>query len=160
MGRLCYPTQAPSRVPVPRASGARKLSRCKPARLNDVSRSGGEGMAHFLPSWYKFYCVLARSRFKFDWSRELIPGYKAIGVHWRSVGAQIVSKPEISHGAGFKLSEDVRVRVQQPLQICLGCRSKSKKCDKQLTHIVRVSGCHLLSIIYLSDSTSVYKFVK
>ena len=31
------------------------------------------------------------------------------------------------------------VRVQQPLQICLECRSKSKKCDKQLTHIVRVS---------------------
>jgi len=33
------------------------------------------------------------------------------------------------------------VRVQEPLQICLECRSKSKKCDKQLTHIVRVSVC-------------------
>ncbi|MFZ0281002.1 MAG: hypothetical protein WAL29_05090, partial [Bacteroidales bacterium] len=33
---------------------ATKLSRCKPARLNDVSRSGGEGMAWFLPSWYNF----------------------------------------------------------------------------------------------------------
>jgi len=33
---------------------------------------------------------------------------------------------------------DARVRVQEPLQICLECRSKSKKCDKQLTHIVRV----------------------
>jgi len=31
-----------------------------------------------------------------------------------------------------------RVRVQEPLQICLEGRSKSKKCDKQLTHIVRV----------------------
>ena len=30
------------------------------------------------------------------------------------------------------------VRVQRPLRICLECRSKSKKCDKQLTHIVRV----------------------
>jgi len=29
MGRLCYPTQAPGRVPVPRVLGARKLSRCK-----------------------------------------------------------------------------------------------------------------------------------
>ena len=29
MGRLCYPTQAPGRVMVPRASGARNLSRCK-----------------------------------------------------------------------------------------------------------------------------------
>jgi len=35
---------------------------------------------------------------------------------------------------------DARVRVQRPLQICLECRSKSKKCDKQLTHIVRVIG--------------------
>jgi len=42
MGRLCYPTRAPGRVLVPRVLGARKLSRCK------------EGMAHFLPSRYKF----------------------------------------------------------------------------------------------------------
>ena len=52
---------------------ARKLSRCK------------EGMAHFLPSWYKFYCVLARSRYKLDRSREFITGYKFWGGHWRSV---------------------------------------------------------------------------
>ena len=32
----------------------------------------------------------------------------------------------------------MRVLVQRPLQICLEGRSKSKKCDKQLTHIVRV----------------------
>jgi hypothetical protein len=38
----------------------RKLSRCK------------EGMEHFLPSWYKFYCVLVRSRYKFDRSREFV----------------------------------------------------------------------------------------
>jgi hypothetical protein len=30
------------------------------------------------------------------------------------------------------------VRVQRPLQFCLECRSKSKKCDKQLTFIDRV----------------------
>ena len=118
---------------------ARKLSRCK------------EGMAHFLPSRYKFYCVLARSRYKVDRSREFIPGYKVGGGHWRSVAVQFVSEPEICQGAGFKLRADARfaqrsgaklgVRVQRPLQICLGCRSKSKKCDKQLTHIVRVMGC-------------------
>jgi hypothetical protein len=55
-------------------------------------------------------------------------------------GVQIVSKPENCQGAGFKLRADARVRVQEPLQICLECRSKSKKCDKQLTHIVRVIG--------------------
>jgi len=35
---------------------------------------------------------------------------------------------------------DERIRVQRPLLICLGCRSKSKNRDKQLTFIVRVSG--------------------
>ena len=107
---------------------ARKLSRCK------------EGMAHFLPSWYKFYCVLVRSRYKFDRSREFIPSYKAGGWHWRSVAVQTISETEICHGAEFKLCSDERVRVQQPVLICLESRSKSKKCDKQLTHIVRVTG--------------------
>src|SRR4030042_2668364 len=126
MGRLCYPTRAPGRVQVPRASGARKLSRCK------------EGMAHFFASGYKFCCALRVSRYKFDRSREFIPGYKVGGRHWRSVAVQFVSEPEICQGAGIKLRADARVRGQQPLRICLECRSKSKKCDKQITHIVRV----------------------
>jgi hypothetical protein len=54
-------------------------------------------------------------------------------------GVQTISEPEICHDAGFILRTDARVRVQEPLQICLECRSKSKKCDEQLTHIVRVS---------------------
>jgi len=41
-----------------------------------------------------------------------------------------------------------RVRVQEPLRICLECRSKSKKCDKQLTHIVRVRCRVSLKIVY------------
>jgi hypothetical protein len=60
-------------------------------------------------------------------------------VSFTRVAVQVVSKPEICHGAEIKLCADERVRAQQPLQICLECRSKSKKCDKQLTHIVRVS---------------------
>jgi len=44
-------------------------------------------------------------------------------VHWRSVAVQIISEAVIYQGAGFKLSADARVRVQEPLQICLGCRS-------------------------------------
>jgi len=54
-------------------------------------------------------------------------------------GVQFVSKTKICQDAGFLLRADVRVRVQRPLQICLDGRSKSKKCDKQLNHIVRVS---------------------
>ena len=99
------------------------------------------------------------SRYKVDRSRESIPGYKVGCGHLRSVapkaltdegasGVQTISEPEICQGTGFQLRADARfahrsgakvgVRVQQPLQICLGSRSKSKKCDKQLTHIVRV----------------------
>jgi len=60
---------------------------------------------------------------KFDRSRELIPGYKFGGGHWRSVvpkaltdrrerhGVQLVSKPEISQGAVFKLRADARARM-------------------------------------------------
>jgi hypothetical protein len=59
-------------------------------------------------------------------------------------GVQFVSEPESCHGAGFLLRADARVRVQQPLLICLESRSKSKKCDKQLTHIVRVISRHIL----------------
>jgi len=79
------------------------------------------------------------SQYNFDRSREFIPGYKVGSGHWRSVAIEVVSGTEICQGAGFKLRAEERVRVQRPLQICLGCRSKSKKCDKQLTFIVRVS---------------------
>ena len=67
----------------------RKLSWCK------------EGMAHFLPSGYKFYWALRVSRYKFDRSREYIPGYKVIGGHWRSVAVQVVSEQEICLGTEF-----------------------------------------------------------
>ena len=105
--------------------------------------------------------MLARSRYNFDRSREFIPGYKFGGGHWRSVAVQTISKAVIYHGAGFQLRADARfaqrsgaklgVRVHKALQICLECRSKSKKFDdlsrnsgKQLTHIVRVSCCFYL----------------
>jgi hypothetical protein len=59
------------------------------------------------------------SRYKFDRSREFIPGYKVGGGHWRSVapkaltceassGVQIISKAVIYHGAGFQLRADAR----------------------------------------------------
>ena len=97
----------------------------------------------FLQSCYKFYCVLARSRYKFDRSRDPdsyrdIPGYKVGGGDWRSVAVQTISKAENYHGAEFQLGADARVRVHEPLQICHGCRNRSKNRDKQLTHIVRV----------------------
>jgi len=58
--------------------------------------------------------------------------------YWRSVAVKAVSEPENCHDTGFKLRTDARVRVQEPLQSCHECRSTSKNCDEQLTHIVRV----------------------
>ena len=72
------------------------------------------------------------SRYKVDRSREFIPGYKVGGGHWRSVGVQIVSEPEICHSGRYLIAADVRVRVQRPLRICLGCSSKSKKLTNNL----------------------------
>jgi hypothetical protein len=55
-----------------------------------------------------------------------------------SVAVQFVPEPEICHDAGFILWAGARIQVQEPLESCLERRSKCKKCDKQLTHIVRV----------------------
>ena len=123
-GEVVLPDAASGQSP---GTLACKLSRCK------------EGMAHFLPAGYKFYLALRVSRYKFDRRRETVTLQNYCWGHWRSVAVQIVSKPEIYHGTGFKLRTDERVRVQRPLAIGLECRGKSKKCDKQLTHIVRVS---------------------
>jgi hypothetical protein len=100
------------------------------------------------------------SRYKFDRSREFIPGYKVDCGHWRSVVVQTVTEIEIYHGAGFKLRADERVRVLEPLRICLGCRSKSKKCDKQLTHIVRVICRVSFKTVLMYKSFMVQIFIK
>jgi hypothetical protein len=123
---------------------ATKLSRRAP-RERSEQRGCKEGMAHFLPSGYKFYGALRVSRYKFYRSRETVTVQNFSGGHWRSVAVKAISEPEICHGAGFKLRADARIRVQEPLLSCLGCRSKSKKCDKQLTHIVRVRCSIILS---------------
>jgi hypothetical protein len=47
---------------------------------------------------------------------------------------QTILKVVIYHGVGFKLHSNAHIIMQQSLQICLEYRSKSKKCDKQLTH--------------------------
>jgi hypothetical protein len=81
-------------------------------------------VAHFLPSRYKF-CELKECRgTKLIGATNLSLVTKLIaGTGPEVSGVQIVSEPEISQGAGFKLRADARVRVQQPLQICLGSRS-------------------------------------
>jgi hypothetical protein len=127
MGRLCYPTQHPGRVLVTRVLGATKLSRCK------------EGMAHFLPSGYNlselYECRGTRligvanlspvtkliagtgavSRYKFDRSQ------KTVKVYWILIAGRCACP-------GATTSTNLSWVQEQ-----------SKKCDKQLTHIVRVT---------------------
>ena len=122
MGRLCYLTTAPGRVPVPRASGARKLSRCKPARTERYVRAGRVWRAFCHPgtNFIKHYacrgtsCLgtrnLSRCRIYIA-GRCACPGATAItNLSW----------------------------VQEHLP---ASRQESKNRDKQLTHIVRVSCC-------------------
>ena len=71
-------------------------------------------MAHFLPSRHRVLWPLRASRYRVV--KEL--------VNYRGVVKFI-------EGSGA-------VRVCQTVLSCLGSRNKSKKCDKQLTHIVRV----------------------
>ena len=121
MGRLCYPTTAPGRVLVPRASGATKLSRCK------------EGMAHFLPSRYRILLALRVSRYKFDRSRELIIGYKVSCGHWCSVGMHFVSEQEICQGLLDYNCEQMRVSgCRNHYKFVLGAGAKAKTVTNNL----------------------------
>ena len=129
MGRLCYPTQASGHGPgTPPQAGPES---CHGARRvwRTFCRPGTNFCEHYACRGTSLIGAIKLSRYRIF----------VAGTGPASGGAvQFVSKPENCQGAGFKLSADARVRVQQPLQISLGCRSKSKKCDKQLTHIVRV----------------------
>jgi hypothetical protein len=52
-----------------------------------------------------------------SWCRSLIDGIGAVSRY------RVVSTPQIRQGAEFLLSVDAHVRVQQPLQNYLECRS-------------------------------------
>jgi hypothetical protein len=89
------------------------------------------------------------SRYKVDRSREFILGYKVGCGHWCSVAPKALTEAQQASGVQvFELRADARVRVQKSLQIYLEGRGKSKKCDKQLTHIVRVSLSDFVIIIF------------
>ena len=94
---------------------AGKLSRCK------------EGMAWFLPSGYKVCWALRVSRYKFDRSREFIPGYKVGYGHWRSVAVRTVSKPENCQGILQFNWEQMRVSgCKNHYEFVLGAGAKQK----------------------------------
>jgi hypothetical protein len=80
----------------------------------------------FLHSCRELCGVRAASRYKFYRSREFITGYKTGGGHWSSVAVQTITEPEIYHDVGFKLRADARVRMQEPLEICLDAGARQK----------------------------------
>jgi hypothetical protein len=86
----------------------------------------------FLQSMYKFYYVMARSRYRFDRSREFFPGYKFGSGHWRSEALQTISKAVISHGTRFKLLADAGIRVPNHYKLVLGAGAKAKTVTNNL----------------------------
>ena len=92
----------------------RKLSRCK------------EVMARVFAFMQELCGVRAVSRYKLYRSHEIITGYKTVGEHWSSVAVQTISEPEIYHGARIKLRAAARVRMQEPLEICLDAGARQK----------------------------------
>jgi hypothetical protein len=73
-------------------------------------------------------------------SREIITGYKTVGEHWSSVAVQCWSEPEICHGAEIKLRAAARIRMQEPLEICLDAGAKAKTMTSLFTLLTVLGG--------------------
>ena len=76
-------------------------------------------MARVFAVMQEFCGVRAVSRYKEYRSQKSITGYKTVGEHWSSVAVQTISEPENYHGARVTLQAAARIRMQEPLQICL-----------------------------------------
>jgi len=72
--------------------------------------------------------------------QKTVTGYKFVGEHESSVAVQVIWEPEICHGARVKLRAAARVRMHGHYEF-VQVQEQSKKYDKQLTFIVRVSIC-------------------
>ena len=127
---------------------ATTLSRCK-ARLRrgfGVQRRVWRTFCHTGTNFIEHYAcsgvslIGAASLFQFT---KLVAGTGAVSQYNLSRSQKFVKVQDFSCVQMSALtavaSAKAGVRVQQPLQICLECRIKSKKCDKQLTFIVRIS---------------------
>jgi len=120
MGRLCYPTIAPGWVLVPRVLGARKLSRCK------------EGMAHFLPSRYKFCEIYECRGTRLIGAASLSPVTKLVA------GTGAVSRYKLSRSQKFVMVQDLncgQMRVSgcnNHYKFVLGAGAKAKSVTNNL----------------------------
>jgi hypothetical protein len=80
-------------------------------------------MAGVFAVMVQIFCVLARSRYKFDRSHEFIPGSKVGGGYWRSVAP---CPAEAKRKRGYKLSRSQKFVMVQGFnceQMCVsGCK--------------------------------------
>jgi hypothetical protein len=155
-----------------------------PGTLAEIYPGGKPGMACFLPSRHKLYCVKARSRYKFSSGRVFIQVYeidKRPAAQCRGIsypGAtnclgiesfitcrcaypglsplQIYLASRLSGCKRLKRKRKVRAHTQHLVFARLAFTSPSKKHDKQLTFIVRVSWREYvkIGIVYLKLSRS------
>ena len=106
------PTTAPGRVLVPRASGATKLSRCK------------EGLARVFAVMVQI--LLSSGAVAVQIGSEPRTYHRlqsCMGALAQCRGIKLIEGRKLSRYTGFILRADERVRVQEPLQIYLRCRS-------------------------------------
>jgi len=80
----------------------------------------------FLQSCSKLCGVRAVSRYKVYRSQKTITGYKTDGEHWSSIAVQTIKEPDIYQGAEIKLRAAARIRMQEPLEICLDAGARQK----------------------------------
>ena len=131
----------PGTILLPASGGSRNLSRRRPWP-NNVSVMGcKEGMAHVfavqVQSWFNITRVAVQG-----WSEPWI--YPLLQIFGRALGqcrvVNCLEARKLSWYIGLHLGVDVGIQVPKPLPIYLGCRGKSKNCDKPINYTVRVSG--------------------
>ena len=106
-------------------------------------------MAHFLPSRQKAAELYECRGTQLLEGLEIVMLFRICLGSRCSVAVETVSKAEDCHGCRIVMASSARVRVQLAILICLGSRKKGKKCDKKLTHIVRVSICDVYKVFYV-----------
>ena len=113
----------------------------------------------FLQSRYKFYYVLARSGYKFERSREFIPGYKIGGGHWRSVAIQIVSEQENCQGIwDFNCVQMSESGCRNHNKFVLGAGGKAKTVTNNLPILSVLQGVFILVISLVISHVKVKSF--
>ena len=132
--RLCYPTQAP-----PQISPGRPES-CHAAPRRSEAKSGVQGgYGALFAVMVQILLSITRVAVQVGSEPRIYHRLQSwLGALAQCRGTDYLGARKLSRYIGTLLQADARVRVQQPLQICLEGRGISKKCDKLINPTVRV----------------------